>query len=252
MLCYNGCILKGVELLDRLAAFLQQERPKTILDVCTGAGQFIQLVSTLYSDYESIIGIDSLDIAVSTARKNCQTDDRVKVRKMDAHHMTFKDNRFDLVVLSNSFHHIKDKRGLLLEMHRVTKPGGTILISEMISNDVTKAQKNHVEIHHFAAEIDRLLGEFHDPTFTSDELLEVITDASPIEVNHYWRMEYQHPDQTSKEDIEWLKRTIDRMISRIKSKQEQQPFIQRGKQIKQDIDLYGFDSATTMIVVMKK
>lgn len=244
--------MKGVEILDRLATFLQQEKPQTILDVCTGAGQFIQLVSTLYSGYKSIIGIDSLDIAISTARKNCQTDDRVKIRKMDAHHMTFKDNRFDLVVLSNSFHHIKHKESLLLEMHRVTKPGGTILISEMISNDLTKAQQNHVNIHHFAAEIDRLLGEFHDRTFTSDELLRVLQGISPIGISQYWMMEYQHPNETTKDDIEWLKETIDRMISRIKSKQEQQPFIQRGKQIKQDIDLYGFDSATTMIVVMKK
>jgi ubiquinone/menaquinone biosynthesis C-methylase UbiE len=238
--------------MDKLARFLSQEKPQKILDVCTGAGQFIKLLSTLYSDYEQIIGIDTLDIAVSTSRKNHQEDDRVVIKKMDATHTRYSDDTFDLVTLSNSFHHIEDKKALLEEMVRVAKKGGFILLSEMIADGLTKAQTNHLRIHHFAAEIDRYCGDYHDPTFTSEELIQTIKTMSKAAIYEHWIMTYNHKETTSNDDIEWLKHTIDRMITRISSKQEQQPFIQQGEDIKKDLDQYGFDSATTMIVVMQK
>ena len=144
----------------KLGRFLKHfENPK-ILDVGTGNGNFIKMIMSITDYYEEIIGIDNLDIAISTATKNF-TDERIKIVKMDALKMDFEDGYFDLVCLSNSLHHLADIPTMIKEMERVIKPGGYLLINEMMSDGLSARQKGHVKIHHFAAEIDRETGGTH-------------------------------------------------------------------------------------------
>ena len=76
-----------------------------------------------------------------------------------------EDNSFDIISLSNSLHHLENPKEIFAEMERVLAQYGIIIINEMISDGLSKRQKSHLKLHHFAAEVDRALGGTHNETF---------------------------------------------------------------------------------------
>jgi SAM-dependent methyltransferase len=52
------------------------------------------------------------------------------VAAADGERLPFRSGCFDLVYISHVLHHAEDPREVLLEVHRVLKPGGTILLIE--------------------------------------------------------------------------------------------------------------------------
>ncbi len=238
--------------MERLAAFFVENKPKRILDVGTGAGNFIALIKQLYTDYEEIIGIDTMEYAITSASKNFQEDEKVHFEQMDALQMSFPDNSFDVVCLSNSLHHLYKLKLTLHEMIRVTKPGGYVVIGEMISNDLDERQHAHLLMHHFAAKIDRYLGDTHNDTYTDEEIITLLSENGNIPIEGSWSLEYERRQENSDEEIEWLKGTLDRVINRVTDPIKRKEFSDEADTIKSYIDQHGFDTATTVIVVMKK
>lgn len=237
--------------MNRFAQFLQERKPQKILDVATGSGSFIGLIRQLYGDYRSIVGIDSLSIAVRTATKNHQDEPRVRFERMDGSQMRFRRNSFDLVCLSNSLHHLADIDTVLREMRRVKKADGFVLISEMVSDQLTKAQLSHLKIHHFAAAVDRHLGETHGDTLSRSELLALLESRSGMTIVDHWVLDYHKVGESSDSEIDWLKETIDKLIDRITDPNIRAEFLQTGNEIKQYINVHGFESATTYMVVLQ-
>lgn len=224
------------------------EKPK-ILDVGTGGGNFIKLMTSLYDDFESIVGIDSLEVAVTSSNKNF-TDDRITFEKMDAHQMTFQDNSFDVVCLSNSLHHLKKPDVILKEMERVLKKDGIIIVNEMMRDHLSSKQITHLKLHHFAAEIDRELGDTHNETFKREEIIRVLQEISTLTIKEHWDMEFDREPENSKEEIEWLLKTIDRLSDRVQNEERRAFFKDKGERIKEYVLKVGFDSATQLLVVL--
>lgn len=52
----------------------------------------------------------------------------VRVTLADSEHLPFTDGSIDYVTCANSFHHYPHPEGVVREMHRVLKPGGTALV----------------------------------------------------------------------------------------------------------------------------
>lgn len=237
--------------MDRLAQWFQVIGPKTLLDVATGGGNFIRTIQTVYDDYTSILGIDSLSYAVTTATKNFVDDDRITFRQMDANRLDLPDASYDLVMLSNSLHHLNDPQKVFEELIRVVKPGGHLLFGEMIRNDLSVRQVAHLKLHHFAARIDRYFGETHGETYTEAEILELL-GALPLERVDSWRLTYQHSPVNSEDEITWLKNAVDKMLERVKDPLRKSQFQEEADEIKAYLDRHGFDSATTLMVVMRR
>ncbi|MBZ0305226.1 MAG: class I SAM-dependent methyltransferase, partial [Anaerolineae bacterium] len=108
-----------------------------ILDIGVGSG------ITLFGCVKHLttgkgIGIDIYDpnagggtpeIFWKNARKEGIAE-RVELKQMDARHMTFNEDSFDLVISTFAFHHIGDsdsRRRAAQEIVRVLKPGGKVL-----------------------------------------------------------------------------------------------------------------------------
>lgn len=236
--------------MRKLRAFFNTlEKPK-ILDVGTGNGNFIKTICSLTEDYESIIGIDQLEIAVNTSRKNFN-DERITFEQMDALNMTFEDDSFDVVCLSNSLHHLSDIKGMMKEMERVLKPGGTLIVNEMMSDNLNARQKSHLKIHHFAAEIDRELGESHNETFKAKQILEVLEETSTLSIKDAWDLKYPRSETNSNEEMDWLMNTIDRLVARLKDPIKEEQYSKKGEKIKKYIKRVGFDSATQLVVLLR-
>ncbi len=236
--------------MEKLKEFLNKlDKPK-ILDVGTGGGNFIKLLISLYEDFESIVGIDQVEIAISSSKKNF-TDERISFQQMDAFNMTFEDGSFDVVCLSNSLHHLRDVSGILQEMERVLKPGGTLLINEMMQDHLTSRQITHLKLHHFAAEIDRERGDTHNETFKRNEIIELLEEKSTLTIKESWDMFYERESKNTQKEIDWLLNTINRLTERVQDEDRKEHFKQKGERIKEYVLKVGFDSATQLLVILQ-
>ncbi|MFZ5353669.1 MAG: class I SAM-dependent methyltransferase [Bacillota bacterium] len=80
-------------------------------------------------------------------------DEKVIPVKTDALQTGFADNTFDVVILSDVYHHIKESDLLILEVKRILKPGGILLIHDF---DLKKLRTKILRV--FEA---RLFGELY-------------------------------------------------------------------------------------------
>lgn len=129
----NHFLSLGIDILWRKKAIrlLKDKHPKQILDVATGTGDFA--IEALALDPDRVIGVDisegMLDVgrAKLTQRK---LDKRIELRTGDSENLPFEDNIFDAVIVAFGVRNFENLEAGLKEMHRVLKPGGTVVILE--------------------------------------------------------------------------------------------------------------------------
>ena len=237
--------------MKKLASLFKEKKPLKMLDVGTGGGNFISLIQNVYTTYEEIIGIDTLNVAINTATDNFKDDNRISFVEMDGTHLEFADETFDVVSLSNSLHHIRNPKSIIAEMTRVLKKGGFLIFGEMMSNHLDERQLSHLKMHHFAAKIDRLRGVTHDETLSDKEIISLLEEASPLKITNHWHLFYERQKENSDDEINWLLSTIDKLTNNVPKNMETELKLE-AESIKSYIRIHGFDSCTTMIVVMDK
>ncbi len=94
----------------------------SILDVGCGAGTNLDLLSERYPAGR-IVGID---IEIDPLRY-CRSDRPLPVAQADAAHLPFAPASFDLVCALDALEHVADDASTLEGLHRVCRPGGTLL-----------------------------------------------------------------------------------------------------------------------------
>lgn len=237
--------------MERIKTFFEEQQKKTVLDIGTGAGNFIHFLNSVYPSFEKMVGIDLMERAIEAAKKH-NKDERVQFQVMDANDMSFEDDSFDVVCLSNSLHHLSDIKRMFKEMKRVVKKDGFIIISEMVSNDLDAMQLSHLKVHHFAAKIDRLLGDTHEETFTKDEIVAILEEEAGLHVVDSWELNVPRKKENTKEELDWMLNIIDRLLSRIPEDTDKTPFEKEAEEIKKYIRENGYDGATTLFTILKK
>ena len=101
-----------------------------VLDVGCGAGTFTWLLAPLF---KRVAGLDPKAARIEEAKatvksKGIDADFRVG----EAEKMPFADASFDVVVFSNSLHHIPGMDAAMAEAARVVKPGGLVYVMEPV------------------------------------------------------------------------------------------------------------------------
>jgi SAM-dependent methyltransferase len=144
-----------------------------VLDVATGRGGFIHFLLEHLKDFVEITGIDTQESAAA-AFADAFPQPNIHFSRMDAAHLDFPDSTFDTVCIANSLHHLPDVHAVLSEMQRVLKPGGHFICLEMYRDGQDEAQQTHVLMHHWWAAVDMARGVCHHPTFTRQELLDLL------------------------------------------------------------------------------
>lgn len=175
--------------MEELEKLLQQIEGGNVLDVASGRGEFIQFIKH-FKSYKKITAID-LVAKSEEMIKQAYPDDEIKFVWGNAKELPMEDASFDTVCLSNSLHHLENKTKVLQEMLRVLKKGGNFIINEMYSDNQNQAQMSHVNIHHWFAKIDTVFGQKHDPTFSQQEIIELI-DALPLSQKNSFRLYFPH------------------------------------------------------------
>lgn len=218
-----------------------------VLDVATGGGNFIRFLQDGLQAYTEIIGVDNNDRAAAAFAEAFRASPNVQFKAMDARHLDFDDSSFDLVCISNSLHHL-EPLPVLVEMKRVLRPGGYLLVSEMFRDGQTAAQMTHVLLHHWWAAVDTVNGIDHRETYTRQELVDLFAGLGLEAVVNCDLFDLEE-DPRDPAILTELEPVFERYIQRAAGHPD---FQARGAELRQRLMEIGFHSATTLVMLGRK
>lgn len=110
---------------------------KHILEVGSGVGAQSEILLRRFPELK-ITGIDLSDQQLETAKrlheKNPFSINRIQFEKMDASKMRFQGEEFDGAFLCWILEHVPDPLKVLSEVRRVVRPGGSVVITEVMNS----------------------------------------------------------------------------------------------------------------------
>ncbi len=129
----NHFLSLGIDILWRKKAIkmLRDIKPKQILDIATGTGDFA--IEALALNPDKVIGVDISEGMLSEGRKKMKRrklDDLIDLQLGDSEGLKFEDNTFDAVIVAFGVRNFENLEKGLADMYRVLKPGGKAVILE--------------------------------------------------------------------------------------------------------------------------
>jgi len=112
-------------------SLLAAEKPKTILDIATGTGDFA--IEALKLNPEKVTGVDisegMLKLGIEKINK-LGLSDRIELKKGDSENLLFPDNSFDAVTVGFGVRNFEELSKGIADIYRVLKSNGTLVILE--------------------------------------------------------------------------------------------------------------------------
>ncbi|GAB4814911.1 hypothetical protein N2152v2_001957 [Parachlorella kessleri] len=164
------------DFVEEMLRWSGAQSPQKVLDVGCGIGGSSRYLAAKFPQ-ASVTGVT---LSPSQVQRGTQLAaerglGNVEFKVMDALHMAFPDDTFDLVWACESGEHMPDKRAYVEEMVRVLKPGGTLVIA-------TWCQREETPDKPFSEDDKRRLKFLYDewahPYFVSIEEYERIMKAT--------------------------------------------------------------------------
>jgi demethylmenaquinone methyltransferase/2-methoxy-6-polyprenyl-1,4-benzoquinol methylase len=110
---------------------LKELKPKTILDIATGTGDFI--IEAMKLNPEKVVGVDisegMLKLGVEKINK-LGLQDRVEMKLADSENLPFADNSFDAITVGFGVRNFENLEKGINEIYRVLKPNGMFVVLE--------------------------------------------------------------------------------------------------------------------------
>jgi ubiquinone/menaquinone biosynthesis C-methylase UbiE len=114
-----------VSRINMTLGLLKRDEYSSILEIGYGSGVLMPTLTKLSDDIHGVdLSSDPEDIGGRLAKLSCYP----KLSRGVADKLLFDDNSLDLVIAVSVLEHIKDIQPFLVEIHRVLKPGGTLLV----------------------------------------------------------------------------------------------------------------------------
>ena len=135
----NHTLSMGIDRSWRRKAikYLRPFRPRRIMDVATGTGDFAILACRELQP-DSLIGTDISEGMMTVGRekvKQAHLSNKISFVREDCTSLSFADNRFDAITVAFGIRNFEDLDKGLSEMCRVLKPGGHLVILELTTPD---------------------------------------------------------------------------------------------------------------------
>ena len=108
---------------------------KVALDYCCGSGEIC--IEMVKNGAKKVYGIDISDVATNNSKVLAQeagVGDSCTFEVMDAEHLTYDDNTFDVIHEYGALHHL-ELEAALRETSRVLKPGGSFICTEALRHN---------------------------------------------------------------------------------------------------------------------
>jgi len=135
----NHFLSLGIDILWRKKAvkMLRPEQPKLILDIATGTGDFA--IETLALNPDKVIGVDISAGMLEVGKQKIQKKgfaDKIEMQLGDSEKLLFEDNTFDALTVAFGVRNYENLEKGLMDMYRVLKPNGTVVILEFSQPEV--------------------------------------------------------------------------------------------------------------------
>ncbi len=130
-------------------AFAEVEPGQTVVDLGSGAGIDILLAARRVGPDGHVIGIDMTDEMIDRAEQNIAASglDNVEVRKGIIEELPVDDGSVDWVI-SNCVINLSPEKGrVFAEIARVLRPGGRMLVSDMVVDDLPQAVRDNEALY---------------------------------------------------------------------------------------------------------
>lgn len=129
----NHFLSMGIDIAWRRKAIrlLGSIKPKQILDVATGTGDFA--IEALRLKPEKVVGVDISEGMLEVGRRKIRErhlEGAIELQFGDSENLPFADNIFDAVIVAFGVRNFENLEQGLAEMLRVLKPGGQVVILE--------------------------------------------------------------------------------------------------------------------------
>ena len=233
--------------MSSLAQLLGPAHGGRVLDVATGRGGFVTSLLAALPDHDEIVGIDVVDHAADFAATFPDLP-VVRFELADAAALPYADATFDLAAVANSLHHFVDPVPVLAEMLRVLRPGGRLVIAEMLRDGQRPEQMTHVKLHHWWAAVDTTEGVVHRETYRRQAIVQLVAGLGldDLRIEH---LEEEGEDPHDSDTLAELDGVIDRYLARAAG---HPPLVARGHALRRRLHRIGIRSATTLVAIGRK
>ena len=116
--------------LAALAAFAQSEW--TVGDLGCGTGQVSAALGPFVA---KVVAVDASVAMLQAAKKRLHGFDNIDLRRGDLESLPIDDGRLDAATLMLVLHHVPEPEHALAEVRRVLKPGGRVIVVDMLPHD---------------------------------------------------------------------------------------------------------------------
>jgi ubiquinone/menaquinone biosynthesis C-methylase UbiE len=130
------------DLVQRFVAAVPADAGARVLDVACGPGI---ITAALAPVVREVVALDVTPEMLAKARQRCAEAGltNVSFREASATALPFPDASFDTVVTRLSIHHFEAPGGPVAEMARVLKPGGTLVVADVVSSEIAEESELH-------------------------------------------------------------------------------------------------------------
>ena len=148
------------------------------LDIGTGPGQIVIKLGARLTRWK-FVGIDRSAAMIEKAREGLaeapEVAGRIEFQIADGNSLDFSDGTFDLVICNSVLHHMVEPQNLFSEIARVVKPGGAILVRDLV-RPPRFSYGSHVRKHgkHYQGEMKRLYVASLQAAYTEEELRKML------------------------------------------------------------------------------
>lgn len=120
--------------LERLLAWGAARRAERVLDVATGGGHTALALAGIA---RRVVAYDLTGPMLQAAREHLQARGAANVAFVagDAGALPFEDGAFDVVTCRTAAHHFADVGAAVRQIHRVLRPGGALLLQDILGHD---------------------------------------------------------------------------------------------------------------------
>ncbi|WP_158743219.1 metalloregulator ArsR/SmtB family transcription factor [Acidisphaera sp. L21] len=126
-----------VDAIETAVAEAVGEKPGRLLDIGTGTGL---LLERLAPRVDRGLGVDASRAMLALARSRLSKPElaHCAVRQADMYRLPLTDGSFDTAVLQMVLHYAEDPAAALAEARRVLRPGGLLLVVDLLQHDRTE------------------------------------------------------------------------------------------------------------------
>lgn len=121
------------DFLQLMAKRWRLEEVREVLDVGCGVGHWGMLLASVMAADVRVTGVDREPTWVTRASAralSCGLNGRFSYRQAEAEQLPFPNNSFDLTTCQTLLIHLAEPAAAVVEMLRVTKPGGLVAVAE--------------------------------------------------------------------------------------------------------------------------